>query len=100
MSLRLVSVSFALLVSSCALAVGPGTLPDASAPPPDARTDATPDAPATPMRACGPNCTFGHRCCAGSCAGPAVATPGDSDCCTCLPGEVSSASCPRARCGP
>ncbi len=42
-------------------------------------------------RSCPPNCTVGHQCCAGSCAGSAVAMP--NDCCSCLTGEVSSAPC-------
>jgi hypothetical protein len=42
-------------------------------------------------RVCPPECYAGHECCAGSCDGPAVPMP--SDCCTCLPGEVSSWAC-------
>lgn len=48
-------------------------------------------------RACAPNCTIGHRCCIGGCDGPAAVT--ENDCCTCLDGEVSSATCPGAVCG-
>ncbi len=42
-------------------------------------------------RVCPPECYAGHECCAVSCDGPAVQMP--SDCCTCLPGEVSSWDC-------
>ncbi|MFO0755183.1 MAG: hypothetical protein U0359_01725 [Byssovorax sp.] len=49
-------------------------------------------------RACPPECAVGHECCAGSCLGPPVPMP--SDCCTCLEGEVSSATCPLGRCVP
>lgn len=42
-------------------------------------------------RICALGCTVGHECCAGSCDGPAVPMP--SDCCSCLPGEISSAEC-------
>lgn len=48
-------------------------------------------------RVCLPNCTVGHACCAGSCAGPPVTTP--DGCCSCLPGEVSSMACAGSRCG-
>lgn len=48
-------------------------------------------------RTCPPNCTVGHECCAGSCSGPAVQMP--NDCCSCLPGEVSSATCGGGHCG-
>lgn len=47
-------------------------------------------------RSCLPNCSIGHECCQGGCGGPAV--PLDSDCCVCLPGEVSSADCPGGTC--
>jgi hypothetical protein len=45
----------------------------------------------TSERSCPPDCTVGHECLAGGCDGPAVAMP--SDCCSCLPGEVSSSTC-------
>jgi hypothetical protein len=47
-------------------------------------------------RHCPPNCTVGHECCVGGCGGP----PADmlSDCCACLPGEISSFDC-GALCG-
>jgi len=52
---------------------------------------------ATPAeRSCPANCTVGHQCCAGSCSGAAAVMP--SGCCSCLPGEVSSAAC-GGRCG-
>jgi hypothetical protein len=51
----------------------------------------------TTERACLPNCTVGHECCAGSCSGPAVKTP--NDCCACLSGEVNSMTCAGGRCG-
>ena len=47
-------------------------------------------------RSCPMECVIGHECCAGSCSGPAVPTP--SDCCSCLPGEVSSIDCPHDHC--
>ncbi len=47
-------------------------------------------------RSCLPNCSIGHLCCQGGCEGPAV--PLESDCCVCLPGEVSSADCPGSEC--
>lgn len=47
-------------------------------------------------RHCPPECYVGHECCAESCAGPAVPMP--SDCCTCLPGEVSSVECAGGKC--
>lgn len=49
------------------------------------------DASAGGERACLPTCTIGHRCCIGGCDGPPAETP--SDCCACLPGEVSSSAC-------
>jgi hypothetical protein len=53
---------------------------------------ATPVADAGPPRDCGlVECTIGHACCLGGCGGPAV--PTTSDCCPCLPGEVSSEEC-------
>ena len=64
-------------------------------PAPDA--DAGEEDAATPVRACGPDCTIGHHCCVGSCDGPAVVLP--SDCCECLPGEVSSFLCTDDTCG-
>jgi hypothetical protein len=48
-------------------------------------------------RQCAPNCTVGHHCCVGGCSGPAAPTP--NDCCTCLPGEVSSIECDFDECG-
>jgi len=47
-------------------------------------------------RACPPECAVGHACCAGGCDGPPVQMP--SDCCSCLPGEVTSWDCGGA-CG-
>ena len=47
-------------------------------------------------RSCPPNCTVGHECCFATCSGPAVEMP--SDCCTCLPGEISSFDC-GGQCG-
>jgi hypothetical protein len=49
------------------------------------------------VRKCLPNCAVGHGCCAGNCSGSAVPMPGD--CCSCLEGEVSTATCPGAKCG-
>lgn len=48
-------------------------------------------------RTCLPDCTIGHRCCVGSCGGPAVIT--ETDCCSCLDGEVDSGDCPDFTCG-
>jgi hypothetical protein len=45
----------------------------------------------TATRVCPPECAIGHECCLGGCDGPAVPMP--SDCCSCFPGEVSSAYC-------
>lgn len=58
--------------------------PDAGAPAGDASIDAA-------ARSCPPECAVGHLCCAGGCDGPEV--PMASDCCACLPGEVSSWDC-------
>jgi hypothetical protein len=56
-----------------------------------------PDGAAPAKRSCAVTlCTIGHECCVGGCAGPAAVMP--SDCCPCLPGEVSSQTCPRGRC--
>jgi hypothetical protein len=49
-----------------------------------------------PERSCLPNCTFGHQCCIGGCGGPPAVT--ENDCCTCLPGEVSSQECDDFQC--
>ena len=54
-----------------------------------------PDAAALPIeagpRSCPFECYVGHECCAGSCSAPPV--PMESDCCSCLPGEVDSRTC-------
>jgi hypothetical protein len=52
---------------------------------------------AAPVRGCPPECAVGHHCCVGSCDGAAVVLP--SDCCECLPGEVSSFQCANDTCG-
>lgn len=77
-------------------AVGCGTRSSIPEPQIDIDVDAGTSADGGGERSCPPNCTVGHECCAGSCDGAAVEMP--SDCCTCLPGEVSSFMCGGA-CG-
>jgi hypothetical protein len=79
-------MKIALLLLLCAC----GARTEIAAPEHDASVDVTPP-DVVQTRVCPPDCFVGHQCCAGSCGGPAVPMP--SDCCACLPGEVSSFTC-------
>lgn len=99
MSPRPIAAALTLLLFALALAPACGarsTLhgedPTDNTTDPDAGADG-----ASAERHCPPECVVGHRCCAGGCGGPVVIMP--SDCCTCLPGEVSSWDCPAGTCG-
>jgi len=81
---------FAFTLAALATA-GCGARSSIPEPPSDAGASAADASTDGGQRSCPPNCTIGHECCAGSCDGPAVPMP--SDCCSCLPGEVSSFYC-------
>jgi hypothetical protein len=76
------------------LSVACGARSELLAPELDEDAGAEPDAG---ERMCMPNCTVGHACCLGGCDGPTVPTL--NDCCTCLPGEVSTFDCGELNCG-
>jgi len=75
---------------------------DATPTPPASTTTPPPDAgPPTYFdaggRTCPTVCTSGHECCQNGCGGVPVSMP--NGCCTCLPSEAISTSCPNDRCG-
>ncbi len=80
-----------LILTACGARTQLGAPLDAG--PADATTDVEEE------RDCAFDCYIGHQCCVGGCNGPPAPMP--NDCCSCLPGEISSLTCNgSSKCGP
>ena len=65
--------------------------------PTSSATEAGPPDVDTGGRVCPATCATPHQCCENGCGGIPVALP--SACCSCLPGEADSLTCPNHKCG-